>query len=91
MAEEDNVIYVGKKPSMAYVLAAITQFNEGMNSVRIKARGKSISKAVDVAEIVKNKFLNDVKVQSVEIGTDEVTNQNGDKLNVSTIDIVLSK
>ena len=88
---EDNVVFVGKKPSMAYVLAAITQFNEGKEEVKIKARGKSISKAVDVAEIVKNKFMADVKVESVQIGTDKVKGQNGEDLNVSTIEIVLRK
>ncbi len=88
---EDNVIYVGKKPAMAYVLAAITQFNEGKTEVRIKARGKSISKAVDVAEIVKNKFMSDVKTDSVTIGTDSVKGQNNEDINVSTIEIVLKK
>ena len=88
---EDNVVFVGKKPSMAYVLAAITQFNEGKETVKIKARGKSISKAVDVAEIVKNKFMSDVKTESVQIGTDKVKGQNGEDLNVSTIEIVLRK
>ncbi len=93
MAENsgDNVIFVGKKTPMAYVLAVITQFNDGKKEVVLRARGKSISRAVDVAEIVRNKFFTDVKVKDVKIGTEEMTNQQGEKVNVSTIEIVLAR
>jgi DNA-binding protein len=86
----DNVVLVGKKPTMSYVLAAVTQFSDGMNQIQIKARGRSISRAVDVAEVVKNRFVQGVKT-NVEIGTDEITDDNGNKLNVSTINIQLDK
>jgi len=60
MAEErrtdENVIYVGRKPPMSYVLAVVTQFNSGSDEVIIKARGRAISTAVDTAEIVRNRF-----------------------------------
>jgi len=88
---EDNVIFVGKKPAMSYVLAVITQFTGGAKEVHLKARGKSISRAVDVAEIVKNKFLGDVKVKNIDIGTEERTVEGGNKINVSTMNIVLEK
>ncbi|MCD6367646.1 MAG: DNA-binding protein Alba [Candidatus Aenigmarchaeota archaeon] len=88
---EENMIFVGKKPSMAYVLACVTQFNNGNKEVHIKARGKSISRAVDVAEITRNKFVTDAKVKEITIGTDEIEGENGEKINVSTIDIVLAK
>ena len=88
---DENVVYVGKKPSMSYVLAVITQFTDGKKEVHIKARGKAISRAVDVAEIVKNRFLNEVKVKGITIGTEERELQDGSKVNVSTIDIVLAK
>ena len=88
---EDNVIFVGKKPSMAYVLGAITQFSNNQNEIHIKARGRAISRAVDVAEIVRRKFLQDVKLKSIEIGTEEREIENRGKMNVSTIDILLSK
>jgi DNA-binding protein len=93
MAENtgDNVIFVGKKVPMAYVLAVITQFNDGKKEVVLRARGKAISRAVDVAEIVRNKFFTDVKVKDVKIGTEEMTNQQGEKVNVSTIEIVLAR
>jgi len=87
----ENVVYVGKKPSMSYVLAVITQFTNGQKEVHVKARGRSISKAVDVAEVVRRRFLTDVKVKSIEIGTEERELEDGRKVNVSTIDIVLAK
>ncbi len=97
MAEEtkaqqsENVVYVGKKPTMSYVLAVITQFTNGQKEVHVKARGKAISKAVDVAEIVRKRFLQDVKIKNIEIGTEEREAEGGRKVNVSTIDILLSK
>jgi DNA-binding protein len=97
MAEESenradsNVVFVGKKPAMSYVLACVTQFNDGKNEVILKARGRAISHAVDVAEIVRNKFLTNTEVSTVKIGTEEVQSEQGEKLNVSSIEIVLSK
>ena len=93
MAEKtgDNVVYIGKKPSMSYVLAVVTQFNEGREAVTIKARGKAISKAVDVAEIVRNKFVKDATVSNVKVGTDEIIGETKEKINVSTIELKLSK
>ena len=88
---EDNVIYIGRKPSMSYVLAVITQFTDGQKEVHIKARGKAISRAVDVAEIVRNRFVNEVKIKDIQIGTEERVLEDGNKINVSTIDIVLAK
>ena len=84
-----DTVYVGQKPVMSYVLAVITQFSEGEKQVHVKARGNSISKAVDVAEVVRNKFLKDVK-HKVEIGTDSIEGDRG-KMNVSVIDISLIK
>jgi DNA-binding protein len=90
-AKLDNVIFVGKKPSMAYVLAAITQFSNNQNEIHIKARGRSISRAVDVAEIVRRRFLQDVQVKNIQIGTEEKEVEGKGKLNISTIDITLAK
>jgi len=88
---DDNVIFVGRKPSMAYVLGVITQFSDGKPEVYVKARGKAISRAVDVAEIVRRKFLSDVRIKSIDIGTEERELQDKSKINVSTISISLSK
>jgi len=87
---EDNVVFVGKKPTMSYVLAAVTQFSDGMKEIHLKARGRSISRAVDVAEVVKNRFVQGVKT-NVLIDTEEIIDENSNKINVSTIDIVLTK
>jgi len=86
----DNVIYIGKKPTMSYVLAVITQFSDDVKEVLLKARGRSISHAVDVAEVVRNKFASGVKTE-VEIGTEKVTDRDGRTLKVSTITIALKK
>ena len=88
---EDNVVLVGKKPAMAYVLAAITQFSNGHREIHIKARGRSISTAVDVAEIVRKRFLQDVQLKGIDIGTEEISVPDKGKLNVSTISIALGK
>jgi DNA-binding protein len=88
---ENNVIFVGQKPSMAYVLGVITQFNNGNKQVLIKARGRAISRAVDVAEIVRRRFVNDAKVTNIEIGTEEKELEDKTKLNISTITISLEK
>ncbi len=87
---DDNVVLVGKKPTMSYVLAVVTQFSDGLEQIHIKARGRSISRAVDVAEVVRNRFIQDLNTD-VKIGTQEVTDENNNKINVSTIDIILNK
>lgn len=88
---EDNIIYVGNKPVMNYVLAAVTQFNDGAKDITIKARGRAISRAVDTAEVVRNRFIQDVKVKDIKIGTEELEGEKGDKINVSSIEIFLNR
>lgn len=91
-AKDDDVVYIGRKPVMSYVLAAVTQFNIGnSNKVVLKARGRSISKAVDVSEIVRNKFIQELKVDEIKIGTEEVKREDGTTSNVSSIEIYMSK
>lgn len=86
-----NTVYVGKKGVMGYVLAVVTQFNNGAEHIVIKARGKLISRAVDVAEIVRNRFLTDVKVRDILIKTEELTSEDGSLSKVSAIEITLGK
>ena len=89
---DENVIYVGHKPPMSYVLAVVTQFNtSGLDEVVIKARGRSISTAVDTAEIVRNRFVTDAKLKEIKIITESVTNEEGRTSNVSSIEIYLTK
>ena len=89
--KDQNVIYIGKKSVMGYVLAVVTQFNNGQPEVYIKARGKTISRAVDVAEIVRNRFLPDVKVANILTKTEEMDSEDGTKTKVSAIEINLAK
>jgi DNA-binding protein len=89
---DENVIYVGHKPPMSYVLAIVTQFNTGnSDEVIIKARGRSISTAVDAAEIVRNRFVTDAIIKDIKIGTESITNEEGRTSNVSSIEIILKK
>lgn len=85
-----NFVYIGKKGAMAYVLAVATQFGMGAKEVIVKARGKSISRAVDVAEIVRNQEPS-IKVVSINISTEEMVTMEGRPLKVSSIEIILKK
>ena len=88
--QEENVIFVGNKKPMSYAMAIATQFNNGSNEVVVKARGRAISRAVDAAEITKNKFIPTVKVKKIVTGTENVTNNEGKKSNISSIEILLT-
>ena len=89
--KNDNTVFVGKKRPMSYVLAVVTQFNNGANEVIIKARGKVMSMAIDVEQIVKNRFMPGCKTKSIETKTEEMTSEDGSKNKVSAIEIVLTK
>ena len=86
-----NTVIVGKKPVMNYVMACVTLFNEGTNIVNIKARGQAISNAVDTVQLLSRAFVEDLKIESIDIDTDELIRDGGYKTHVSTIDIVISK
>lgn len=88
---DDNTVYVGKKGTMGYVLAVVTQFNNGAKEVTVKARGKLISRAVDVVEIVRHRFMPDAKVDNIAISTEELTSEDGSKSKVSSIEIKIQK
>ena len=90
-ATTDSVILVGSKNVMSYVLACVTLFSKGAKQVTIKARGRLISRAVDVAEITRHRFITDLKVKDIVIGTTTVQTDKGSDLNVSTIDITIGK
>ncbi|HIH33166.1 MAG: DNA-binding protein Alba [Candidatus Diapherotrites archaeon] len=92
MAKDENTVFVGRKGTMAYVLAVITQLNQqNADEVTIKARGKAISRAVDVAEIVRNKFIKGATIDKINISTEEVKTEDGTPLKVSAIEILLKK
>jgi DNA-binding protein len=100
MAEEkkermdENVVFIGSKPFMNYVTGVVMQLTtKNSPEVIIKARGKFISRAVDVAEVAAKRFLKEqnVRVKDIKIDSEEFENKEGRKVNVSTIDITLSK
>jgi DNA-binding protein len=88
---DESTVYVGKKPTMNYVLAVVTQFNSGSPEIIIKARGRSISRAVDVAEIVRHRFVSGATVKDIRIDTEPLATEEGPTVNVSSIEIVLAK
>jgi len=95
MTEKPNdVIFVGNKPPMSYVLAIITAFSSGANKeITLKARGQAITTAVDCAEITRNRFIKELKVTKVAIGTAEMPPREGETKSrmVSTMEITLTK
>lgn len=88
---KEHSIFIGGKPLMNYAIGITTQFNTGANNVTIKARGKFISKAVDVAELTRRKFLEDknISTEKISIGSEKFKNKEGKIINISTIEIIL--
>jgi DNA-binding protein len=89
----DNSIFVGSKPFMNYVTGVVMQFTtKNADEVIVKARGKFISRAVDVVEVAAKRFLEgNVKIKDIKIDSEEFENKEGKQVRVSTIEIVLSK
>jgi len=88
---QTNQVLIGKKPLMNYVVACLHLLNQGADKLVLKARGRAISRAVDVAEMLRRVFAKDLNVKKVDINSEEVTRPDGSKANVSTIEIDLSK
>ena len=87
----EDIVLVGKKPVMNYVVACLTFFNSGSKKVIVKARGRAISRAVDTAELLRRVFVKDVQLQEINISTEEVTRDEGQKANVSALEIALTR
>lgn len=88
---DDNVVLIGKKPIMNYVVACLTFFNSGAKKLTVKARGRAISRAVDTVELLRRAFVKDLQLQGINITTEEVTRAEGQKANVSAIEITVAK
>jgi len=94
MAEKSAIVFIGSKPPMDYVLAVMTRISaSNAKEVVLKARGQAIATAVDVAEITRNRFLKDLKVNKITIGTEEMPPREGENRArmVSTMEITLTK
>lgn len=89
----DNSVFIGGKPFMNYVTGVVMQFTtKNADDVIIKARGKFISRAVDVAEVAAKRFLeNSVAVSDIKIDSEGFKNNEGRDVRVSTIEITLSR
>ncbi len=85
----DERIYVGSKPILAYVTAIVTSLQRA-DSVKVMARGRAISSAVDVVEVTKRSFMTDLNIADITIGTERLGEQGAER-NVSTIAITLSR
>ena len=92
MSKELNVVYIGSKPTMSYVLAVITAFtSSNTKEVILKARGRAITTAVDVAEITRRRFMKELNVGKITTGTEEMPQEEGGTRMVSTIEITLTR
>ena len=94
MTEKSGIVFIGRKTPMDYVLAVITRLSAGnAKEVVLKARGQAITTAVDVAEITRNRFLKDLKISKISIGTEEMPAREGENRArmVSTLEIILAK
>ena len=91
--KDDNVVFIGSKPFMNYVRAVEVQFSrEGCNEVVVKARGKFISRCVDVVEVASKRFLeNQIAVKGIKVDSEDFENKEGKEVRVSTIEITLEK
>ncbi|RDD53868.1 MAG: DNA-binding protein Alba [Candidatus Korarchaeota archaeon NZ13-K] len=91
MAEE-GVVFVGKKPAINYVMATTLQINRGVKKIVLKARGRSISRAVDVAEITRLKYFpGKLKITDLRTGTEEIIDENGSRRDISVIEIEMTQ
>ena len=88
-AEAPFLVRIGKKPTMNYVVACVTLFNTGVPEVMVRARGQSITKAVEVVDMLRRAFLKNVTIESVDIGTEEIKRDDGSIASLSTIEIML--
>jgi DNA-binding protein Alba len=91
---EKGIVLIGRKPAMSYVLAIITSLSSSdAKDITLKARGRAITTAVDVAEITRSRFLKDLKVSKISIGTEEIPPREGENRSrmVSTMEIILSR
>ena len=94
VSSEPKIIFVGSKPPMSYVLAVITSFAEpNVKEITLKARGQAINTAVDAAEIARHKFMKELNVSKISIGTEEMPPREGESKsrNISTIEITLTQ
>jgi len=90
MSNKENVVLIGSKPVMNYVIACLTLFNSGANEIIVKARGRAIERAVDTVEMLRRSFITDLKIKDINIDTQELKRL-GKRSSISTMEIIFSK
>jgi len=88
---EQNLVRVGRKPIMNYVTACVTLFNSGNDEVMVRARGRTIEKAIDIVQMLKRGFLKNVTILSIDVGSENVRRIDGTRGNISIIEITLAR
>lgn len=89
--DKTDLVVISDKPIRNYVVACITLFNSGATTIRVRARGKHISRAVDTVELLRRVFIKDLSIEEIRIGTDELIDDEGKSIGISTIEITLNK
>jgi len=91
MSEQTKTVIVGQsKPLLNYVTACITMFNSGAEHVVLRARGEAINVAVDVAQVLKKRFVSNVEISNITIDGENVVSRDGRQLNLPVLEIELS-
>src|SRR5207249_10713106 len=87
--EDASMVRIGKKPIMNYVVACMTLLNTGVADVMVRGRGQSITKAVEVVEMLRRAFMKNIRIHSVDIGTEDVKREDGSTASLSMIEIIV--
>ena len=91
LSEERKTVIVGQsKPLLNFVTACITMFNGGARQVVLRARGEAINMSVEVAQVLRKRFMSDVRISNITIDGENVTSRDGRQLNLPVIEIELS-
>jgi DNA-binding protein len=88
---QGSMVRVGRKPVLSYVVACVTLFNSGRREIMVRARGRSIPKAIDTVRMLRKSFVKELTIKSVDIGSEAVKRYDGRAGSISTIEITLSK
>ena len=88
---QGNMVRIGRKPLISYVVACVTLFNSGKGEIMIRARGRAIPKAIETVGMLKRSFFKELMIKSVDIGSEDITRYDGRGTSVSIIEITLTR
>lgn len=90
ITHQGNMVRIGKKPLISYVVACVTLFNSGKKEIMVRARGRAIPKAIETVGMLKRSFFKELMIKSVDIGSEDITRYDGRGTSVSIIEITLT-